>query len=205
MRADAARRREKIIEAAGKLFVAQGQKVKLEQVAAEAGVGIATLYRNFPTRDALIHQCIVNLCDEVCARGKAAAAALGEENEIPADVLATLVEETIPVGINVLIPALIEPDEDQLSETLVEKKYQVRSSLAEIMAAARERGFIHESVTDEWVLRGLIHLYHPATHNGDGSTTAEDIRPLIAIFLEGCEKGVLGSFWYGDPESVQEN
>lgn len=198
MRADAAKRRAKIIETASMLFVTQGERVKLEQVAAEAGVGIATLYRNFPTRDDLVEACVVYLCDEVVARGAEAAQSLGASDGAPADVLFTLVERTIPVGINVLIPALIDPDEETLSPVMLEKKHQFVEAHARIMAAARARGFIHESVTDEWVLSGLIHLYHPVSFNISGESDSQhDVRPLISIFLEGCEKGVNDSYWYG--------
>src|SRR3954452_11592167 len=54
MRADARRNREKLLEAAAELFAAEGSDVSLETVAKRAGVGIGTLYRHFPTRDALI-------------------------------------------------------------------------------------------------------------------------------------------------------
>src|SRR5271170_2390867 len=54
LRADAQRNREAILAAASKLFARSGTAVPLEDIAAHAGVGIATLYRNFPTRDALV-------------------------------------------------------------------------------------------------------------------------------------------------------
>ncbi|MDH2413981.1 helix-turn-helix domain containing protein [Nocardioides sp. CER19] len=50
LRADAARNRERIVEAACRLFQEHGLDAPLEDVAREAGVGIATLYRRFPTR-----------------------------------------------------------------------------------------------------------------------------------------------------------
>jgi AcrR family transcriptional regulator len=54
-RADAARNRERIVEAARQLIAKHGvQRVTLEQVAAEAGVGRATLFRRFPDRGALL-------------------------------------------------------------------------------------------------------------------------------------------------------
>ncbi|MDP9243516.1 MAG: TetR/AcrR family transcriptional regulator [Chloroflexota bacterium] len=54
LRRDAARNRDKLIEAAQAVFAEQGLDVPLEAVADRACVGIATLYRRFPTRDALI-------------------------------------------------------------------------------------------------------------------------------------------------------
>ena len=52
-RADAARNRESLIEAAGAVFGAGGAEASLEAVARRAGLGIGTLYRHFPTREAL--------------------------------------------------------------------------------------------------------------------------------------------------------
>ena len=52
-RADALRNRERVLEAAKAVFSAGGPDASLEAVAREAGVGIGTLYRHFPTREAL--------------------------------------------------------------------------------------------------------------------------------------------------------
>ena len=52
-RADALRNRERVLEAAKTVFSAGGPDASLEAVAREAGVGIGTLYRHFPTREAL--------------------------------------------------------------------------------------------------------------------------------------------------------
>jgi AcrR family transcriptional regulator len=52
-RADAVRNRERVLEAAKAVFSAGGEAASLEAVARAAGVGIGTLYRHFPTREAL--------------------------------------------------------------------------------------------------------------------------------------------------------
>jgi len=52
-RADAQRNRERVLAAAKTVFSAGGPDASLEAVAREAGVGIGTLYRHFPTREAL--------------------------------------------------------------------------------------------------------------------------------------------------------
>ncbi len=54
LRADAARNRERIVDAACDAFAERGFDVPLEEIAARAGVGIATLYRRFPARDDLM-------------------------------------------------------------------------------------------------------------------------------------------------------
>src|SRR5438105_6792348 len=52
-RADAVRNRDRVLEAAKVVFSAGGADASLEAVARRAGVGIGTLYRHFPTREAL--------------------------------------------------------------------------------------------------------------------------------------------------------
>jgi AcrR family transcriptional regulator len=54
VRSDAARNRELLIDAAAAAFAARGAEVPLEDIARNAGVGIGTLYRHFPTREALV-------------------------------------------------------------------------------------------------------------------------------------------------------
>lgn len=55
VRSDALRNREKLLEAATAAFTAaDGRPVSLESIARDAGVGIGTLYRHFPTREALV-------------------------------------------------------------------------------------------------------------------------------------------------------
>src|ERR1700723_4805639 len=53
-RTDALRNRERILEVAKAVFTRQGANASLEEIAKQAGVGAGTLYRHFPSRDALI-------------------------------------------------------------------------------------------------------------------------------------------------------
>lgn len=54
LRADAARNLERVVGAATELFAEQGLEVGVDEIAARAGVGMGTLYRRFPNKDALI-------------------------------------------------------------------------------------------------------------------------------------------------------
>jgi AcrR family transcriptional regulator len=69
LRADAQRNRERLLEVAARVFSQAGPDVTLEAIAKEAGVGIGTLYRHFPTREALVDAAYRNelarLCDSV--------------------------------------------------------------------------------------------------------------------------------------------
>jgi AcrR family transcriptional regulator len=54
LRADALRNRELLVEAAKQAFTLDGAQVSLDEIVRRAGVGIGTLYRHFPTRDAIV-------------------------------------------------------------------------------------------------------------------------------------------------------
>jgi AcrR family transcriptional regulator len=54
LRADARRNRERIVTAARAVFSEQGREAQMDDVARRAGVGVGTVYRHFPTKDALI-------------------------------------------------------------------------------------------------------------------------------------------------------
>jgi AcrR family transcriptional regulator len=69
LRADAARNRDRLLDAAVRAFSHDGPDVTLDAIAKDAGVGIGTLYRHFPTREALVEATYRNeltrLCDAV--------------------------------------------------------------------------------------------------------------------------------------------
>jgi len=67
LRADAQRNREKLLAAATQAFAEHGEDVALETVAARAGVGIGTLYRHFPNRDALVVAAYRHEVAQLCA------------------------------------------------------------------------------------------------------------------------------------------
>jgi AcrR family transcriptional regulator len=65
LRADAQRNRHRVVLAARAAFAAADDTVPLEDIARDAGVGIATLYRNFPTRESLVEAVYADELDEV--------------------------------------------------------------------------------------------------------------------------------------------
>ena len=66
LRADAQRNRDRLLEIAVRAFSSGGPDVTLESIAREAGVGIGTLYRHFPTREALIEAAYRNELARLC-------------------------------------------------------------------------------------------------------------------------------------------
>lgn len=74
LRRDAERNRTRLLDAAARLVVERGHGVPLEDVASAAGVGIGTLYRRFPDRDALVRALFDRHVETVAALAEAAVA-----------------------------------------------------------------------------------------------------------------------------------
>jgi AcrR family transcriptional regulator len=67
LRADASRNREKLVEIAATAFAERGGNASLEEIARQAGVGIGTLYRHFPTREHLVEVLYRREVEALCA------------------------------------------------------------------------------------------------------------------------------------------
>jgi AcrR family transcriptional regulator len=79
LRADAARNREAILEAARERFAEEGTAAQIDDIARDAGVGVGTVYRHFPTKDDLIEALVARRFELIAERGAAAVAAAADD------------------------------------------------------------------------------------------------------------------------------
>src|SRR5450755_4072412 len=94
MRADARRNHRLLVSAAIAVFIENGaDDASLEEIARRAGVGIGTLYRHFPTRQALLEAVYRDQVEIMCAR---ADELLGSQS--PGDALATWLQALVQFG-----------------------------------------------------------------------------------------------------------
>lgn len=77
MRADAVKNRERILRAAEEVFASHGLGIPIDEVAERAGLGVGTLYRHFPTKEALFEAIVLTRIDDMV--NAATAAAAGED------------------------------------------------------------------------------------------------------------------------------
>src|SRR3954452_16526173 len=119
LRADARRNSERLVEAARDVFVERGPDGSLEEIARRAGVGIATLYRRFVDRSALMRAVVLSALSPTAE----AAERIREEEPDPLAALAAYVHAVIDLRTSAVIPTLLG------SLDLKEKE----------LAAARER------------------------------------------------------------------
>jgi AcrR family transcriptional regulator len=82
MRADAQRNRDKLVEVARQVFREKGYDAPLDEIAKRAGVGAGTLYRHFPTRDALHDAVMQAWADGVTVAAEKALAREGDPREV---------------------------------------------------------------------------------------------------------------------------
>lgn len=127
LRADARRNREKIVTAAIEAFTTAGTEAQMDDIARRAGVGIGTVYRNFPTKDALIEAIVAAHMEENAAlarehlEGGAGAwdcfadfiRAAGSKDQALADVVSSQPAETFTdaletTGLRAIVATMIE-------------------------------------------------------------------------------------------------
>ena len=94
LRADARRNRAKVLEAAEEVFASEGLAVPIDEVARQAGVGIGTVYRHFPTKQALFEAIVVARIEALVERGEQLYAA-----EDPGTALFTFISELVDLAV----------------------------------------------------------------------------------------------------------
>lgn len=108
MRSDARRNRERLLEAAVALILAEGGEPSREALAEHAGVGIGTLYRHFPDRQALLHAVVRFAIERSVAAGEAALAEAADGFTALRQYMHAAVDSGIGV-VNVIYPLLDKP------------------------------------------------------------------------------------------------
>ncbi|MGW9172338.1 TetR/AcrR family transcriptional regulator [Streptomyces decoyicus] len=119
MRADARKNRDHLLAAAGTAIAEQGVDVSLRDIARRADVGLATLLRHFPTREALLDALLRTSFDELTAKAREL-----EASSPPADALVSWLRDCVAWtteyrGVTVLMAAAIEDTESALHASCV--------------------------------------------------------------------------------------
>jgi AcrR family transcriptional regulator len=71
LRADAERNRRHVLEVAQQVFAREGLAVPIDEIARRAGLGVGTLYRHFPTKEALFAAIVVDRIDQIAEQARA--------------------------------------------------------------------------------------------------------------------------------------
>jgi AcrR family transcriptional regulator len=144
-RADAQRNRERLIDAAKTAFAELGAEVSLEEIARRADVGIGTLYRHFPTRDAVIEAVYRREVDQL-----ADAAGSLLKDHAPADALARWMKLSVDyMATKKLIAPVLGSFTGGASALFAQSGARLIGALGELLQAARASGDIRADVRDD--------------------------------------------------------
>ncbi|GGS29810.1 TetR/AcrR family transcriptional regulator [Streptomyces griseoviridis] len=155
-RADALRNRERILTAAQEMFVEHGPEVPLDEVARRAGVGNATVYRNFPDRDALVREVVCSVMDRMAGAAEVALARGGD----PFAALERFVHVAADQRISALCP-MVSTTFDQHHPDLEAARERVEGLVGEIMERARTAGQLRSDVDVGDLLVAVAQLSRP--------------------------------------------
>jgi AcrR family transcriptional regulator len=177
LRRDAARNRERLLDAALRLFHERGEKVPSLAIAKAAGVGAGTLYRHFPTREdlaaALAHR------SYRIALGHASEAADGAA---PApDALRTFFARTIERRDELMLPLHGGPV--TLDDEAVQLRTAISAALDRVLARGRREGTIRPDVTStDVILMGALLAQPLSSAPRPRSTSRACDRPTARDF-----------------------
>jgi AcrR family transcriptional regulator len=176
-RADAVRNHERVLEAAKVVFSAGGAKASLEAVARAAGVGIGTLYRHFPTREALF--------EAVYRREVQQLADLAEQlkqDVQPIDALRHWMRSNVKfVATKKGMSAALALAAYKNSELFSHSFDRLTRAVGGLLDRAIATGQIRNDISPEDLLRALVGLCY--MHDQPGWQTS--VLRLVDVFIDG--------------------
>jgi len=151
LRADARRNRDRLLEVAVRAFSQDGPDVPLDAVAREAGVGIGTLYRHFPTREALVEAAYRTELDRLCEAAPVLLAELPPEQALRAWMDRFVDYVTTKRGMADALKALIASGGNPYAHS----RDRMLTAVGSLLAAGIAAGTLRPDVAAPDVLAGL--------------------------------------------------
>ena len=143
LRADAERNRQRVLEVAEAVFATEGLAVPIDEVARRAGLGVGTLYRHFPTKEALFLAIVVDRMERLVDDAQALAGA-PDPGEAFFGILARIVREGSAK--RDFMDALSSASAD-VGRKLAGLKGSFRSALAVLLERAQDSGTVRRDVS----------------------------------------------------------
>jgi AcrR family transcriptional regulator len=187
LRSDAAANRERILAAATIAVRREGERVPMATIADEAGVGIGTLYRHYPTRSALLVALTLRSFDLVLQHARAAA--LSDE-PAPA-TLAQFFEQTIAARNELILPLHGGPviHDDKIDAIRTE----IRNLLEQVLARGRRDRTIRPDATPiDIIITGAM-LAQPLPNTPDWDQLARRQARIVVAGLTVTDPPLPGS------------
>ncbi len=187
MRADALRRREALVRAARRLVAERGAVVALEAVADAAGVGIATLYRNFSSRAEMLDEVLVTILAEV---REAAARAAQTAATDPRGAWHGFAQGLVDANLGALTESFADHVAAEFSDAVRTAQAETLVEVERLLTTVQEAGLVREDVSATEVVVALGMVTRPLPVAVDRAVPALAPR-LVAMLLAGMRPGHL--------------
>jgi len=176
-RTDAQRNRERILEVAKQAFARSGANASLDDIAREAGVGAGTLYRHFPTRDALLEAVYRNEVEKLAAAEKEFSAKLPPIEALRAWMLLFVdyigTKQIIAPALNTLVGGP--------SKVYEGSRAQIQGAIEALVQRAIKTGDLRKDLDPFDLLRALVGVSNVAA----SPDWRQSARRLVDILIAG--------------------
>ena len=184
MRADARRNRDRLIAAAKDLYAEAGTDVSLDAVARRAGVGAGTLYRHFPTREALVEAAYRSEVAELSAAADDLLATRPPDLALAEWMDRFVAYAAAKRGMRAALQSVVASGSDIFADA----RRQNLATVATLLAAGAEAGTIRPDVEAEDVLRATGIVWQLDDQPG----WEEQARRLLGLVMDGLRYGASG-------------
>jgi len=176
-RTDALRNRRRILEGAKEAFTRHGASTSLDDIANQAGVGAGTLYRHFPTRDALIEAVYRSEVEKLATAAHEFAAAMSPVEALRAWLLLFVDYVTAK---HIIAPALnsVAGGPTKLYEG---SRSLVQGAIEELVKRAKKSGDVRRDIDASDLLRAVIGVSYVSS----GSDWQQSAKRLVEILIAG--------------------
>ena len=177
LRADALRNRERILETAKDAFTRLGANISLDDVAKQAGIGAGTLYRHFPTRNALLEAVYCTEVEKLAAAERRFAEAMPPVEALRSWMLLFIdyiaAKQIIAPALNTIVGGP--------SKLFEATGVQIKGAIHALVERAIASGDIRPDLDPLDLLRALIGVSNVAS----GPDWAQSARRLVEILIIG--------------------
>jgi AcrR family transcriptional regulator len=179
-RADAIRNRERVLEAAKTVFSQGGPEASLEAVARRAGVGIGTLYRHFPTREALYEAVYRHEVEQLVELARHLGAETPPVEAVRRWLQAGVEFMATKKGMAAALAMAAQGSPDLVAYSLD----RLTRAVGELLQRAAAVGEIRADIDPEDLLRALVGMCYAY----DGTAWQPKVLRLIDVFVDGLRR-----------------
>lgn len=177
LRADAARNREKILAAAAQVFAERGLEATLDDIADAAQVGVATVYRRFPDKDALVLALFEDVIDDLAVLAARAGASENSWEGFVSFLEVMLERQCANRGLRDVFVG-----SPYARERMEAAKLRIGPAFSALVARAQADGYLRDDVTEADILAIEMMISTLGAAKGDDAALW---RRHLAIALDG--------------------